>query len=176
MSESLAGSPPPPDPPAPPKKSHKKKPTLREVVESPPPRPTLDAVLDHFFALAGGPAKVANMMLREFDAAAAGSQVRQRILEALLRGLKASDAKGNPADDAGVLSDQDLERQIAVREQRIVEHTERANATPAAGPGHPGPQPAAVRPPAEAGAGPAVNGGSDAPQPGPAAAPGAGQP
>lgn len=94
---------------------------LVEAVKNPPIRPSLDAFVDHFFLIAGGPAEVARMLFDEFNAAAQGSLIRQRILDTVLRSLKKNDEGGKGlADDLGILSDDDLARVIMNGEARIL--------------------------------------------------------
>jgi hypothetical protein len=101
--------------PAPPER-----PRLKRLVENPPPRPSLEAFLDHYFAVAGGPAKVALELRQEYEAAEPGSQIRSRIMELLVRSLKSADGKQGGLDDMGILSDQDIERMLEEREKKLL--------------------------------------------------------
>ena len=103
-------------PPAPPER-----PRLKRLVENPSPRPSLEAVLDHYFALAGGPAKFALELRQEYEAAEPGSQIRSRILDLILRLVQRGDAAGGALDDMGILSEDDLNRLIDERERRLVD-------------------------------------------------------
>lgn len=130
-------------PPAPlPDKPKRKRPTktLKESVKAPPPRPSLDAFLDHFFLIAGGPQQVAQMMFDEFRSAPAGSQIRGRVMETVLRTLKSADAKHKATDDLSIITDEDLERLMADREKEFAKHytPEGTNEQQPAGPGDAG--------------------------------------
>lgn len=95
--------------------------TVREAIQSPTVRPSLDSFVDHFFVLAGGPEAVAAMLYDEFSAAKPGSVIRQRIMESVLRSLSKTDASKN-REDMGPLSDEDLDNYLAEREQAITAH------------------------------------------------------
>lgn len=99
----------------------KKRRKLKDLVGAPPPRPSLESFLDHFFQIAGGPRKVAKMLYDEWNSAAPGSLMRTRIGETILRNLKAADSRAKPMDDLGILSDEDIERFLNEREQRLIE-------------------------------------------------------
>lgn len=101
-------------PPAP-----KERPRLARIVENPPPRPSLEAFLDHYFAASGGPAAVALELRREYEAAEAGSQIRSRIMELVIRSLKSADGKQGGLDELGILSDADLMRLADERERKL---------------------------------------------------------
>lgn len=94
--------------------------TLRKIVENPPPRPSVQAFLDHWFALRGGPAQFALDLCREYDAAEAGSQIRQRIVEIVMRSMKVADTKDGSLDELGLVSDADLDRLLESTGNRLV--------------------------------------------------------
>lgn len=93
---------------------------LRKLVENPPPRPSLQAFLDHWFAVRGGPAQFALDLCQEFDAAEPGSLVRSQITQLVLRSMKVADAKEGALDELGLISDADLERQLAQLGAKLV--------------------------------------------------------
>lgn len=93
---------------------------LRKIVENPPPRPSSAAFLDHWFALRGGPAQFALDLCREYDAAEPGTQVRQRIIELVMRTMNLTDKKDGANDDMGLLTDDDLFRMMRTVGERIL--------------------------------------------------------
>lgn len=142
----LEAVPPAPPPADRPKRKRPSK-TLRENVKAPPPRPSLDAFLDHFFLIAGGPQQVAQMMFDEFRSAPGGSQIRGRIMETVLRTLKSADAKHKNADDLSIITDEDLERLMAEREAGFAKHyTPEGTSEQPAGPGDAGSTPPPPQP------------------------------
>jgi hypothetical protein len=103
----------------PPKAEH-----LRKLVANPPPRPSLQAFLDHWFAVRGGPAQFALDLCQEFDAADPGSLVRSQITTLVLRSMKVADAKEGALDELGLLSDADLDRQLALLGEKLTAEPE----------------------------------------------------
>lgn len=93
---------------------------LRKIVENPPPRPSTAAFLDHWFALSGGPAQFALDLRIEYDAAPAGSQIRQRIIEVVMRAMGQTDKKEGETDNLGLISDDDLFRMLQQVGERIL--------------------------------------------------------
>ena len=93
---------------------------LLEIVKDPPPRPSTAAFLDHWFALCGGPAQFALDLRKEYLAAPSGSQIRQRIIEVVMRGMNLTDKKEGASDDMGLLTDDDLFRMMKVVGSRIL--------------------------------------------------------
>lgn len=85
---------------------------LRQIVANPPPRPSTQAFLDHWFAIRGGPAQFALDLCREYDAAEPGSLVRTQIIQVVMRSMKVTDGKEGSHDDLGMVSDADLEKML----------------------------------------------------------------
>lgn len=83
---------------------------LYSIIANPPPRPSVNAFLDHWFAQRGGPAQFALELSQEYDAAEAGSLVRSQIVQLVVRSMKVADTKEGANDDLGMVSDADLER------------------------------------------------------------------
>lgn len=138
--------------------------TIKDLVAAPPSRPSSDAFLDHFFAHAGGPEAVAKLLWDEFLSSPAGSMLRQRTLELVLRQLERSERNKGIWDDIGHLSDADLDRLAEAREKLLAQHltTSPTDAAPP-GPGRPDP------PPRGPGGAPAEA--ASRPEPGPPAGP-----
>lgn len=76
------------------------------------PTPELVLVAQEFFTLIGGPKKFAMMLKRAYDHAPKGGMVQVRILDLMVNALKYLTPKEDITDDCGLLSDQDLEREI----------------------------------------------------------------
>lgn len=81
--------------------------------------PHLSELAEHFIRLQGGPQAVALMLKREWDEANPGSIVRARILEMLLRTWKIAEDKSENLSDLGLLTKQDLDREIEERLREI---------------------------------------------------------
>lgn len=75
-------------------------------------QPDLGRFLSAFFRQAGGEEAVAVMMYDEFVNAKPGSIVRQRILDMILRSTRTLQADTLDMDDLGVLSEEDLQREL----------------------------------------------------------------
>ncbi len=76
--------------------------------------PQVREIAAHFFHIAGGPKAVALLLYQEFEASKPGSLMRQRILQLVLNATKyANEQAGRgPLDELGLLSEQDIEREI----------------------------------------------------------------
>lgn len=92
---------------------------LVEAVMDLKPRPTVDAVLDHFMANAGGPAAFARMLFDEYTASSPGSMIRAKIVETILRRMEKSEER-NRVDDFAGLSDDDLRLMVSNRERAML--------------------------------------------------------
>lgn len=87
---------------------------LSEVVKGRVNEPRLAEVSSHFFAIAGGPKRVAQLLYEEFVASKPGSIIRQRILDMILRMTKfANERSGGDLDDLSQLSEDDLRNNLA---------------------------------------------------------------
>jgi hypothetical protein len=75
--------------------------------------PRFEDIAGHFIRAAGGPAAIAKILYQEFLRAPQGSLIRQRILEMVLRAAKFAAERRPPPSDLGLLSDDDLELEIA---------------------------------------------------------------
>lgn len=83
---------------------------LRKVLSEPIEVPRLEELVSHFFKAAGGPKEMAKILYTEFLAAPSGSQIRQRILEMMIRATTNAN-KMSPSDgDLSLLSEEDLHR------------------------------------------------------------------
>lgn len=74
--------------------------------------PDLKAILCQFLKLTGGAEGVARMLRREYKSAKPGSMIRSMILQMILQGTKAISQK-EAARDASLISDADIERELA---------------------------------------------------------------
>lgn len=74
--------------------------------------PQVGELIAHFQALAGGPEALAKMMYTEFVAAPAGSIIRQRILDTILRLTSAMNQQMGSLGDLEMLGTEDLEREL----------------------------------------------------------------
>lgn len=74
--------------------------------------PQLAEISAYFFQAAGGTRAVAKMLWDEFNASAPGSLMRQRILDLVLKATKFANEKSGVVDDLGMLSQEDLEREL----------------------------------------------------------------
>jgi len=101
---------------------------LRKIVENPPPRPSVQAFLDHWFALRGGSAQFARDLCQEYDAADPGSMIRSQIIQLVVRSMKVADVKEGSMDELGLVTDADLDRLIDTVGDKIV--ADAATATP----------------------------------------------
>ncbi|HUR52935.1 MAG TPA: hypothetical protein VMZ71_02305 [Gemmataceae bacterium] len=81
--------------------------TIVEEVLDLQPRPNVDAVIDHFMSNAGGASAFAKMLYDEYTAAPAGSMIRAKIVDLILRRMEKSEER-NRRDDFGGLTDEDL--------------------------------------------------------------------
>lgn len=122
---------PPPDPtvaPAAPVPEYKFTPAperLRQIVANPPPRPSTQAFLDHWFAIRGGPAQFALDLSQEYDAAEPGSLVRTQIIQVVMRSMKVTDGKEGANDELGMVSDADLEKMLGELGAKLLADAER---------------------------------------------------
>lgn len=80
------------------------------------PRPTVDAVLDHFMTNVGGAAAFGKMLADEYTASGPGSMIRAKIVETILRRMEKSEDR-NRRDDFAGLGDEDLKLMVAERER-----------------------------------------------------------
>lgn len=86
--------------------------TLKSNLKDGKKLPHLSELAENFVRVVGGPSKLAEMLFEEWTAAGEGSLVRQRILDIITRVWKfASEADEKP-DDTGLMSDEDLDREI----------------------------------------------------------------
>lgn len=86
--------------------------TLKNSLKDGKKLPHLSELAENFVRVVGGPSKLAEMLFEEWTAAGEGSLVRQRILDIITRVWKfASEADDKP-DDTGLMSDEDLDREI----------------------------------------------------------------
>ncbi len=83
------------------------------------PRPTVDSVLDAFYAQAGGAAQVGKMLYDEYVTASPGSMIRAKVFELILRRMEKSEERSR-RDDFDGLTDEDLRLAIAAREQAML--------------------------------------------------------
>lgn len=74
--------------------------------------PDLAKMFAHFFDICGGERSVATLLYGEFTNAKEGSMTRQRLLDMIVRGLARLASKQTEDDDLGVLSEEDLEREL----------------------------------------------------------------
>lgn len=98
---------------------------LREIVANPPPRPSTQAFLDHWFAIRGGPAQFALDLCKEYDAADPGSLVRTQIIQVVMRSMKVTDGKEGSHDDLGMISDADLEKMLGELGTKLLKDAEK---------------------------------------------------
>lgn len=83
--------------------------------------PHLSELAENFVRVAGGPSALAKMLYEEFAAAAEGSLVRQRILDIVTRVWKFASESDDKPDDTGMMTDEDLDREIAAALSQIKE-------------------------------------------------------
>lgn len=83
--------------------------------------PHLSELAENFVRVAGGPSALAKMLYEEFAAAAEGSLVRQRILDIVTRVWKFASESDEKPDDTGMMTDEDLDREIAAALSQIKE-------------------------------------------------------
>lgn len=91
--------------------SFKKRPvpaSVKRAIKGDFKQPNLAELAAAFFEAAGGTRTVARLLYDEFSAADAGSLMRQRILEMILRVTKAADDKMTGPRELGILSEEDL--------------------------------------------------------------------
>jgi hypothetical protein len=74
--------------------------------------PQIAEVVGHFIAEVGGTRELARVLKVEFDAARAGSIIRQRILDSVLRMLSQANAQVGPVEEMDALAAEDLDREI----------------------------------------------------------------
>lgn len=84
----------------------------RQAIKGEIRQPDLAKLVAHFFKNAGGEGAVAKMLYDEFVAAPPGGIARQRIMDMILRGLKWANESEAPQDDLGILTEDDLEREL----------------------------------------------------------------
>jgi hypothetical protein len=75
--------------------------------------PHLSELAENFVRVAGGPSALAKLLYEEFAAAAEGSLVRQRILDIVTRVWKFASESDDKPDDTGMMTDEDLDREIS---------------------------------------------------------------
>src|SRR5262245_25601875 len=76
--------------------------------------PQVGELIAHFMALAGGPRALAKMLMQEFLAAKTGSQIRQRLLDSILRMLAVANAQmGGGLEEIDLVGQADLEAEAA---------------------------------------------------------------
>lgn len=94
---------------------------IKSEIKSAKKLPHLSELAENFVRVAGGPSALAKLLYEEFAAAAEGSLVRQRILDIVTRVWKfASEADEKP-DDTGMMTDEDLDREISAAMLNIKE-------------------------------------------------------
>lgn len=92
--------------------------------------PQVGELVSHFVALAGGTQTLAKMMLEEFLAAKAGSIIRQRILDTILRLASGLNSEMGNVDDMDLLATEDLERELERLVKEMPEGAPEEAATP----------------------------------------------
>lgn len=85
---------------------------LQKAVHGEISDPQLAELVSHFFSIAGGPRQVARMLWDEYQVAKAGSLIRNRILDMILRVTRYANEKAPPVNDLGMLSEKDLDQEI----------------------------------------------------------------
>jgi hypothetical protein len=75
--------------------------------------PQIAELVGHFMQLAGGAQKFAVMLMEEFRFAPAGSLIRQRILESVLRMMSLAGQQMGTSEETDLVSTADLERELA---------------------------------------------------------------
>lgn len=108
---------------------------LAAVVRGQARDPRLAEVAYHFVALCGGPKGFADILQQEFKKADAGSVVRQRIMDMVLRSLKIANDQTPATSDLSQLTDEDLERELALKAQEWLFHAPEEETKAAASPG-----------------------------------------
>lgn len=114
---------PPASPTSPPPAAPKKKqPVVREMLAAARAAgvQSVGAIIDHFFDLKGGQREVARLLADEYDASKAGSLTRARILDLILRHMRALEERAGVARDAQYVNQGDLDREIAQLGEKIL--------------------------------------------------------
>jgi hypothetical protein len=116
-----------------PGKSHKRKSVIPDeardllvkMAESRDNLPHLSELLEHFIRFAGGPQALAKMLWDETRASPAGGVVRQRNLDMVTRMWRQVAAGTARSDDLGLISEADIERELAstIQEARRARRT-----------------------------------------------------
>jgi hypothetical protein len=86
--------------------------SLRSNLKDGKKLPHLSELAENFVRVVGGPSKLAEMLFEEWIAAGEGSLVRQRILDIITRVWKFASESDEKPDDTGLMTDEDLDREI----------------------------------------------------------------
>lgn len=95
-----------------PPSSKKTEANLRSNLKDGKKLPHLSELAENFVRVVGGPSKLAEMLFEEWTAAGEGSLVRQRILDIITRVWKFASESDDKPDDTGLMTDEDLDREI----------------------------------------------------------------
>ena len=95
-----------------PPSSNKTEANLRSNLKDGKKLPHLSELAENFVRVVGGPSKLAEMLFEEWIAAGEGSLVRQRILDIITRVWKFASESDEKPDDTGLMTDEDLDREI----------------------------------------------------------------
>jgi hypothetical protein len=86
--------------------------SVKDAIKGGLREPQLAEIASHFFTAAGGTRAIGQILWNEFNAAPEGSLARQRILDLILRALKFANERSHITDNLGLLSEDDLEREL----------------------------------------------------------------
>ncbi len=87
--------------------------------------PQVSEIASHAIHLMGGPQGFAKNLMTEYKAAKAGSVVRMRILEFILRATKFANEAAGITGDLGLVSEADLERIVTERIDKVLHEPEK---------------------------------------------------
>jgi len=88
---------------------------LRKAIKEHTNIPQMAELVGHFMAAAGGPQMLAKIMWEEFVSAKAGSIIRQRMIDTVLRLTSAANQQlGLDIEETDLLSTEDMERELTV--------------------------------------------------------------
>ena len=103
---------------------------LREIVKTRLDDPRLAEVAYHFIDLCGGAKGFAKLLYEEFAKTEAGGIAKQRYLDMVIRCLKVANEQDPKTGDLSLLSEEDLDREVAARMESVyaseVQETESA--------------------------------------------------
>jgi hypothetical protein len=86
--------------------------TFDEAMEAVAKSASNEQIIAHFLDMCGGARAFAKMMHTQYMDPMCTPMVKSRVLEMLLRSLKFAEGKRRTDDDLGLLSDEDLDREI----------------------------------------------------------------